>query len=94
MQLPDRICIYELSNDDNNDMHYRVREKIHKSLDCNLLVVTSVHIILCQVSWPTAIGSDWLLEISIATAVWEVPIRVSRDSAWLWPMRGRTLLDV
>lgn len=29
---------------------YRVKEKIHKKLDCNLLVVTSEHVILCQVS--------------------------------------------
>ena len=48
VQLPDRVCIYELSNDDQNDMHYRVRDKIHRALECNLLVVTSMHIILCQ----------------------------------------------
>jgi hypothetical protein len=29
-------------------MHYRLKEKILKKLDCNLLVVTSQHIILCQ----------------------------------------------
>ena len=48
VQLPDRVCIYELSTDDQNDMHYRVRDKIHRALECNLLVVTSMHIILCQ----------------------------------------------
>mmetsp|Transcript_3049 Transcript_3049/g.4655 ORF Transcript_3049/g.4655 Transcript_3049/m.4655 type:complete len:1198 (+) Transcript_3049:84-3677(+) len=48
VQLPDRVIIYELSHDDPYDMHYRVRERILKSLDCNLLVVTSLHIILCQ----------------------------------------------
>jgi intraflagellar transport protein 122 len=28
-------------------MHYRVATKIQKKLDCNLLVVTSHHVILC-----------------------------------------------
>lgn len=38
----------ELSHDDEYDMHYRVKEKIQHRLDCNLIVVTSKHIILCQ----------------------------------------------
>eukprot|EP00494_Astrolonche_serrata_P024891 UN25151 len=29
-------------------MHYKLRERILKSLSCNLLVVTSNHIVLCQ----------------------------------------------
>eukprot|EP00947_MAST-08B_sp_MAST-8B-sp1_P003615 g3615.t1 len=50
VQLPDRAIVYELSEDDpyNTNMHYRVREKIYKPLECNLLVVTSLHLILCQ----------------------------------------------
>ncbi|XP_046555893.1 intraflagellar transport protein 122 homolog [Haliotis rubra] len=48
VQLPDRIVIYELYTDDSADMHYRVKEKINKKLDCNLLVVCSQNIILCQ----------------------------------------------
>ncbi|KAJ1568699.1 hypothetical protein HK405_014907, partial [Cladochytrium tenue] len=48
VQLPDRVIIYELYHDDATDMHYRIREKMHKKLECNLLVVTSQHIILCQ----------------------------------------------
>jgi intraflagellar transport protein 122 len=48
VQLPDRVIIYELSHDDEYDMHYRVKEKIQHRLDCNLIVVTSKHIILCQ----------------------------------------------
>jgi len=47
VQLPDLVTIYELANDDSLDMHYRVREKIHRNLECNLLVVTSLHVILC-----------------------------------------------
>ena len=31
-----------------NSVHYRVKERINKRLDCNLLVMTSQHVILCQ----------------------------------------------
>ncbi|KAI8615618.1 hypothetical protein BC830DRAFT_282435 [Chytriomyces sp. MP71] len=48
VQLPDRIIIYELFHDDATDMHYRIKEKLQKRLECNLLVVTSQHIILCM----------------------------------------------
>jgi intraflagellar transport protein 122 len=47
VQLPDRVHIYELAHDDAFDMHYRIKEKIHEHLECNLLVVTSQHLILC-----------------------------------------------
>jgi intraflagellar transport protein 122 len=47
VQLPDRVIIYELFHDDITDMHYRIKEKLQKRLECNLLVVTSNHIILC-----------------------------------------------
>lgn len=48
VQLPERVIIYELQNkDDPYDMQYRVTAKIHKKLDCNLLVLTSQHLILC-----------------------------------------------
>ena len=49
--MPDRIIIYELYSDDVNDMHYRVKEKILRKVDCNLLVICSHHIILCQVGY-------------------------------------------
>lgn len=53
IQLPEKILIYELYSDDSVDMHYRVKEKIVKKFECNLLVVCTDHIILCQVgSWP------------------------------------------
>ncbi|XP_045581276.1 intraflagellar transport protein 122 homolog [Procambarus clarkii] len=48
VQLPERIIIYELYSQDSSDMHYRVREKINQRLDCNLLVVCTNHIVLCQ----------------------------------------------
>lgn len=48
IQLPDRILIYETGQSDEFDMHYKLREKISQSLPCNLLVVVSRNVILCQ----------------------------------------------
>jgi intraflagellar transport protein 122 len=63
VQLPDRITIYELLQDalpaapaggagapasPEHSMHYRVKDRIHAQLDCNLLVVTARNVILCQ----------------------------------------------
>ena len=48
VQLPDKIVVYELYSEDVTDMHYRVKEKINRKFECNLLVVCSHHIILCQ----------------------------------------------
>lgn len=49
VQLPSKIIIYRLSHpDDEYDMHYTSATKILQKLDCNLLVVTSHHLILCQ----------------------------------------------
>ncbi|XP_069142693.1 intraflagellar transport protein 122 homolog isoform X2 [Argopecten irradians] len=48
VQLPDKIVVYELYSDDAADMHYKVKEKINRKFDCNLLVVCSQNIILCQ----------------------------------------------
>ncbi|XP_020611190.1 intraflagellar transport protein 122 homolog isoform X2 [Orbicella faveolata] len=48
VQLPDKIVIYELNTDDISDMHYKVKEKIERKFECNLLVSCSNHIILCQ----------------------------------------------
>ena len=48
VQLPDRIVLYEVAGDVANNMHYKVKERINKRLDCNLLVMTSRHVILCH----------------------------------------------
>ncbi|XP_073207351.1 intraflagellar transport protein 122 homolog isoform X1 [Lepidochelys kempii] len=68
IQLPDKILIYELYSDDSSDMHYRVKEKIAKKFECNLLVVCSDHIILCQekrlqcLSFNGFKEREWLME--------------------------------
>nr|XP_006130052.1 intraflagellar transport protein 122 homolog [Pelodiscus sinensis] len=49
-------------------MHYRVKEKIAKKFECNLLVVCSDHIILCQekrlqcLSFSGVKEREWLME--------------------------------
>ncbi|MEW5316653.1 MAG: hypothetical protein WDW38_008010 [Sanguina aurantia] len=48
VQLPNKVVIYELANADEFNMHYQSATKINQKLECNLLVVTSHHVILCQ----------------------------------------------
>ncbi|XP_051964785.1 intraflagellar transport protein 122 homolog isoform X1 [Xyrauchen texanus] len=68
IQLPEKILIYELYSDDSSDMHYRVKEKICRQFKCNLLVVCSQHIILCQekrlqcLSFTAVKEKEWLME--------------------------------
>lgn len=68
IQLPEKILIYELYSDDSVDMHYRVKEKIVKKFECNLLVVCADHIILCQVgSWPLPRAGAHLRVVKLVT---------------------------
>ncbi|XP_065701587.1 intraflagellar transport protein 122 homolog isoform X2 [Patagioenas fasciata] len=68
IQMPEKILIYELYSDDSSDMYYRVKEKIVKKFECNLLVVCSNHIILCQekrlqcLSFSGVKEREWLME--------------------------------
>uniref|UniRef100_A0A1A8SDL8 Intraflagellar transport protein 122 homolog n=2 Tax=Nothobranchius rachovii TaxID=451742 RepID=A0A1A8SDL8_9TELE len=68
IQLPEKITIYELYTDDSADMRYRVKEKICRKFECNLLVVCSQHIILCQekrlqcLSFTSIKEKEWVME--------------------------------
>ncbi|XP_049437469.1 intraflagellar transport protein 122 homolog isoform X1 [Epinephelus fuscoguttatus] len=68
IQLPEKILIYELYSDDSSDMHYRTKEKICRKFECNLLVVCSQHIILCQekrlqcLSFTSVREKEWVME--------------------------------
>lgn len=64
IQMPEKILIYELYSDDSADMYYRVKEKIIKKFECNLLVVCSDHIILCQVCALKARAVLWCVQCS------------------------------
>lgn len=68
IQMPEKILIYELYSDDSSDMYYRVKEKIVKKFECNLLVVCSDHIILCQVCALKCVHSDLKVAFQIAGA--------------------------
>uniref|UniRef100_A0A8C5PU28 Intraflagellar transport protein 122 homolog n=1 Tax=Leptobrachium leishanense TaxID=445787 RepID=A0A8C5PU28_9ANUR len=68
IQMPEKILIYELSSEEACDMHYRVKEKIVKKFECNLLVVCSQHIIVCQekrlqcLSFKGVKEREWMME--------------------------------
>ncbi|XP_063240162.1 intraflagellar transport protein 122 homolog isoform X2 [Bacillus rossius redtenbacheri] len=71
VQLPERVVVYELYSGDAAGMHYRVKEKMSQRLDCNLLVVCTDHLVLCQerkLQSFTFAGSkerEWLMESAI-----------------------------
>ena len=47
--LAEQLIVYELVGEDpNSDMDYKVKERIHRKFECNLLVVCSQHVVLCQ----------------------------------------------
>ena len=50
VQVPDKVIIYDLEKGDDADMNYRVKDRIMQRIDCNLLVITAEHLILCYVS--------------------------------------------
>lgn len=55
IQLPQQITAYELQSGANGGgMQYKPVAIIQQALECNLLVVTAVHLILCQVSMPVS----------------------------------------
>nr|CDS15582.1 intraflagellar transport protein 122 [Echinococcus granulosus] len=58
IQLSDRILIYESALDDAFDMHYRIQEKVMLTFDCQLLLLTSQHIVYFQGRRITCINSQ------------------------------------
>ena len=49
-QLTDRIVVFETHRDEKskNELQYTIKEKINKKIECNLLVITSKNLVLCQ----------------------------------------------
>ncbi|XP_043287356.1 intraflagellar transport protein 122 homolog isoform X2 [Venturia canescens] len=70
VQLPERVIIYEPSGN-TEGMHYRIREKLSQTLECNLLVITSNNLVLCldkrlrSLSFSGAIEREWILDSPI-----------------------------
>ena len=48
LKLTKMFIILVDSSGSSEAMHYHVKEKINHKVDCNLLVVTTNHLILCQ----------------------------------------------
>lgn len=48
VQLPGRICIYELYHDEQGSMHYRIKEKFVRKADCALMVATASSVLFCN----------------------------------------------
>ncbi|XP_054721497.1 LOW QUALITY PROTEIN: intraflagellar transport protein 122 homolog [Uloborus diversus] len=61
IQMPERINIYEVSND-SSDMHYKIKEKINMKVECTLLVVCAEHIVLCQEKILQCLNFNGILE--------------------------------
>ena len=47
VQLSDVIVVYELYYNDAKELDCRLKEKINENIECNLLVVTDNHLVLC-----------------------------------------------
>lgn len=71
MQLPERVVVYELYSSDMNNMHYHVKEKIAQKLECNLLVICSEHLVVCNdmslqsISFQGVKEREWSFDSSI-----------------------------
>eukprot|EP00879_Flechtneria_rotunda_P020074 GHRR01021110.1.p1 GENE.GHRR01021110.1~~GHRR01021110.1.p1 ORF type:complete len:1138 (+),score=467.94 GHRR01021110.1:213-3626(+) len=69
VQLPTRVELYQLEpSADELDMQYRSAAKINQKLECDLLVVASSHIILCQdkrlqlYNYEGTLVREWLMD--------------------------------
>ncbi|XP_077265582.1 intraflagellar transport protein Oseg1 [Temnothorax americanus] len=67
VQLSERVIIYEPSSA-GDGMHYKIRDKLNQTLNCNLLVVTSNHLVLClerrlqSLFFAGIIEREWILD--------------------------------
>ena len=62
-------CCESFPAQDDYDMHYQSATKIQEKLECNLLVVTSSHVILCQVDMGRCVGSCHPVVVSLVCCV-------------------------
>ena len=47
VQVSDRIIIYAVQSEDEQDLRYKTFKKINLKVDCNMLVLTYNHVVLC-----------------------------------------------
>ncbi len=72
VQLPECILVYESEDTRKTGaLKYQIKQRIHRKFDCNLLVVTGCHLILCEerklelLSFQGEHLREWVLESSI-----------------------------
>jgi ferredoxin-like protein FixX len=90
VQLPSRVVLYKLdSSADDMDMQYRSAAKMNQKMECNLLVVASNHILLCQVGcvsgWQER-GGQHAAARSVECGDWTVTCRSSHHVSWYEPL--------
>ena len=54
----DKLLIYSSNQHDQNDMNYKLTNKIDESYDCNLLIITNNHLIICTENKFKAVDFD------------------------------------
>lgn len=74
VQLPEKLIIYTVNNEDPTDMKYKAYRKISKKLECNHLLVLAHHIVLFQdrkmqlLNFNGVIEREWILDSVIRYA--------------------------
>jgi len=71
VQLPEKLIIYTVNNEDPTDMKYKAYRKISKKLECNHLLVLAHHLVICLnqkiqlMNFSGVIEREWILDSAI-----------------------------
>ncbi|OMJ73010.1 hypothetical protein SteCoe_28414 [Stentor coeruleus] len=71
VQVTDRIIIYAVQSEDEQDLRYKTYKKINQKIDCNMMVLAFNHVIICcdnrmqLYNFNGDVDREWNLEASI-----------------------------
>ena len=71
VQVTDRIIIYAVQSEDEQDLRYKTFKKINQKLDCSIMVLVYNHVVLCfdnrlqLFNFAGEIDREWTLEGSV-----------------------------
>lgn len=71
VQLPEKLIVYSVNNDDPTDMKYKAHKKISKRLQCDHMVVLAHHIVtvvdakLQLMNFNGFIEREWILDSAV-----------------------------